>query len=261
MSTFPSKAPVRHTGVLSRVTHRWVQILVLWLVISFPILYLIHHFVEPRFEAFSTLRIEPVQRDMYAPKQEEIEYSLVTPFLATQSNLITCDRVLGDAITYPGISKLSAINELNDAKNDLRKMMTVEIVKDAFLIRVALGLSDGDQAAKIVNAVVQSYLAYNGEYKRSANRQLRANLVAQRDTFNNEIKEKQAELETVSQQGTVDAPIATLRLDPSGNENDSLEPVFSSVAEEQSQQVAAEIINIDLNLIKAQAILETTSNT
>ena len=97
--------------------------------------------------------------------------------------MITCDRVLGDAITYPEISKLTVIKEFNDAKNDLRKMMTVEIVKDAFLIRVALGLSDGNQAAKIVNAVVQSYLAYNSEYKRSANRQLRASLVEQDKSF------------------------------------------------------------------------------
>ena len=43
--------------------------------------------------------------------------------------------------------------------------MTVEIVKDAYLIRVALELADGNQAAAIVNAVVHSYLAYNSEYQ------------------------------------------------------------------------------------------------
>ena len=124
--------------------------------------------------------------------------------------MITCDRVLGDAITYPEIGKLTVIKEFTDAKNDLRKMMTVEIVKDAFLIRVALGLSDGNQAAQIVNAVVQSYLAYNGEYKRSANRQLRASLDEQEKKLKDEVKEKEAQLKALYAKGTVDA--ATSRL-------------------------------------------------
>ena len=52
-------------------------------------------------------------------------------------------------------------------------MMEVKPVKDAFLIRVALGLPDGRQAALIVNAVVNAYFAYSDEYKSSANENLR----------------------------------------------------------------------------------------
>ena len=42
--------------------------------------------------------------------------------------------------------------------------MTVEILKDALIIRVGLELADANQAATIVNAVVHAYLAYNGEH-------------------------------------------------------------------------------------------------
>ena len=57
--------------------------------------------------------------------------------------------------------------------------MVVEILKDAYLIRVALELPDPHQAAAIVNAVVRSYLTYNSEYQRGRNSTLRANLIAE----------------------------------------------------------------------------------
>ena len=71
------------------------------------------------------------------------------------------------------------INESDDPKADLRKIMVVEIVPDAYLIRVALELPDPNQAAAIVNAVVRSYLSYNSEYQRGRNSTLRANLIAE----------------------------------------------------------------------------------
>ena len=48
--------------------------------------------------------------------------------------------------------------------------MKVEIIEEAFLIRVALELPNAEHAATIVNAVVDSYLEYNKDFKRSANR-------------------------------------------------------------------------------------------
>ncbi len=217
---------------------------------------MIYNFIEPQFEAFSTLRIEPVQRSLYEANRQDSESS-DTPYLQTQVALITCDRVLGYAISDPEIANLTEIKAFRDPRNDLRSRLSVEIVPDTDLIRVALALPDGKQAASIVNAVVYSYLDFKQEFARSASSTLRANLVAQRDKLRNEIKEKQAELSTLWQKESVDAPIATLGLDPSGNENDSMKLEFSIVPEEQSQQVAAEIINVDLNRIKAQAILET----
>ena len=83
----------------------------------------------------------------------------MTPHLKTTAHLITSHRVLSDAILNPQIRDLNVIKELKDRVNDLRKMMEVKPVEDTFLIKVALGLPDGGQAALIVDAVVDAYFA------------------------------------------------------------------------------------------------------
>ena len=252
-----SSPQINSRALLRGLIRHWLLILLVWIGLSVPVVYLIHSYVEPTFEAFSILRIESVQHDIFAAaKQDLIESRPVTPYLTTQTNLITSDRVLGVAIADPKIIKLSVIKQLDDPKNDLRKMMTVEPVKDAFLIRVALALSDGNQAASIVNAVVDSYLTYNNEFKRSANSQLRASLVEQKDKLQNEVKETQAQLKDLYAKGTVDPVKSALSLDASGSANDATRPTFSSVTLEQSQTIADAMVKADLDLIKAQAILE-----
>ena len=113
--------------------------------------------------------------------------------MQTQVALITSDRVLGAAIANPEVVNLSTIKESDDPRTDLRENMAVEIVPNAYLIRVALELPDGNNAATIVNAVVHAYLVYNGEYTRSANSAFRQSLVSQLEKYRFAIREKRAE--------------------------------------------------------------------
>ena len=83
----------------------------------------------------------------------------------TQAALITTDRVLTTALSSPEIKNCAFITESDDSRADLRKKLVVEILPDAYLIRVALALPNGKEAAAIVNSVVSSYLAYNGDFK------------------------------------------------------------------------------------------------
>jgi uncharacterized protein involved in exopolysaccharide biosynthesis len=244
-------------GFLSRITRRWRRILFVWLVVSVPVLCLIYNFVEPTFEAFSILRIEPVQRSLYETNKQE-ESRNVIPYLQTQVSLITCDRVLGDAMRSYEIIDLPVIKSFDDPKNNLRKAMLVEIVKDTYLIRIALGLSDGNQAASIVNSVVTSYLAYNSEFKRSGNSALRASLVAQSDRLQNEVKERQDELRGIYAKGTVDPVKRNVSLNSSKNEDDPTKPIFTSVTMDEGQMIVEAMVKADLETIKARSILEAT---
>ncbi len=67
-------------------------------------------------------------------------------------------------------------------------------MKDAYLIRVGLELTDGNAAATIVNAVVHSFVAYNGDYRQSKNSNLRKSLLEQEGKFKKEISDKREEL-------------------------------------------------------------------
>ena len=252
LATAPT-SQVNSKTLLRGLARHWWQILLVWLVISIPVVYLIYLMVSPTFEAFSILSVTPASPRLYeATRSEAVDFRSITPYLQTQVNLMTSDRVLGVAIANPEVVNLSTIRESSDPRSDLRDDMSVEIVKDAYLIRVALALKDGNQAATIVNAVVNSYLAYNAEYRRGKNSTLRASLVAQLEKFKNEIDEKRALLKSLNQKGNV--TIATdVPLKPSNNTKDSLQPILPSITEGQAQMLAQQKISIQLEIFKLEA--------
>ena len=108
--------------LLRGLARHWWQILLVWLVLSVPVVYLIYLFVAPTFEAFSILSVTPASARLYdASRSENVDFRGVTPYLQTQVSLITSDRVLGAAITSPEVVNLSTITESDDPRADLRK--------------------------------------------------------------------------------------------------------------------------------------------
>ncbi|MFI5455144.1 MAG: GumC family protein [Isosphaerales bacterium] len=256
----PAAKPVPRTksrGIMHRLLARWWQILLLWVIVFLPLAFLITLLIQPTYEAFSILRVEPFPPKLFDPiRQDFPDPRFIKPYLQTQVNLITSDRVLTQAIANPLVVKLPVITESKDPRADLRKRLSVEIIDNAYLIRVALELADGNHAATIVDAVVQSYLIYNTEYERSANSTLKASLTAQLQILENEIKKKTGELAALYKKGTVE--VATPSLTPSvpKNNGDTTQPTFSAVTEEQVQRLVDEVVRTDLALIEAQAILD-----
>ena len=160
---------------------------------------------------------------------------------------------------------MNFIKESDDSRADLRKNLDVAIVKDAYMIRVALEIANGKEAATIVNAVVSSYLAYNGDFKRGENHKLRALLVTQREKIQNEIKIKRANLNSLTQKGTIGASRPILNANAAKNDDDpTLEPVFSSVTRAHMDKLADEMMSTDLELFKVEselAALESVART
>ncbi len=257
-SAKPDPNSPQRLGVLSRITDQLWQIILLWLVISMPIIYLIHQFVEPRFEAFSILRVTPTSWQLYEPSgSQHVDFRGGLPYLQTQIGLITSDRVLGPAIAEREVVNLSTIKNADDPREYLREHLKVEMVKDAYLIRVALELPDRNEATAIVNTVVQCYLLYNSEHQRSGNSTLRKSLSDHLEEYKKQIGEKRDELKGLYQKGTIVA-VPGISLNASGKVSDPTQPRLSTVTESQARRVADEIINSDLDLIKAQSILEVT---
>ena len=98
----------------------------------------------------------------------------VKPYLLTQVNLITSNSVLDAALADPAIRNLSMIRSSKDPKAELREEMRVEIVgENTYLIQVALAAKDPNQAAAIVNAVVDAYIEQHNRYHLNKNRSLK----------------------------------------------------------------------------------------
>jgi polysaccharide biosynthesis transport protein len=197
-NTAPDKIRRRSLGIISRITRRWWSIVLVWLALSLPALYLIHQLVEPTFEAVSILHIDPSPWTLREPS-ERIDFKGAELYVQAQIGVIMSDRVLAGATTRPEIANLRTIASAEDPRNFLREHMTVEIVKAPFLIRVALELGDKNEAAAIVNAVVHSYLEYCGEHQRIGNSSLRKALAYQLEKYDHQINEKRSELKKLYQ--------------------------------------------------------------
>ena len=109
LATAPT-AQINSKTLLRGLTRHWWLILLVWLCLSLPAMYLIHHLVEPTYEASSILRITPTSWTLYEPS-EQSDFKGAAPYLQTQVGLITSDRVLGAAIASPEVVNLSTITK------------------------------------------------------------------------------------------------------------------------------------------------------
>ena len=103
--------------------------------------------------------------------------------------------------------------------------------------------------------MVDSYLAYNGEFKRGENSKLRKSLAGSTRKDPERDQEKRDELKSLYRKSTVKVR----------HERDLTQRVWEGersrhdrhsapITEEQRQQIASEMVKTDLDLIKAQAI-------
>jgi uncharacterized protein involved in exopolysaccharide biosynthesis len=158
--------------------------------------------MAPPYQAFSLLRIEPSAPPLFGkvgPRDNETSMA----YIRTQTQLIKSDVVLSVAIANPLVSPLPLIRESDDPRNDLRENLSVEIVPDTYLIRVALKSQDATEAATIVNAVVASYKEHIEQSAQSYNRRLREGLERQERNLQMKVAEVQRDLKTLAQNSTV----------------------------------------------------------
>jgi polysaccharide biosynthesis transport protein len=252
-----SSPQINSRTLLRGLTRHWWKILVLWVCVAVPIILAIYRFVEPTYEAVSTLLVEPNQTNMYeAIRHQNADLRTVTPYLQTQKNLLTSDKVLNDALADSSISSLSVIKNSTDPNADLKKDLSVKIIDEAYLIRIALELPDGTQAAKIVNAVVKAYLLYHTKYQASVNSAQTEELTKHLKFIDDDLKKKQAELHAYLAKGTVEAPKATLNADALKHDGDGTEPMFNTATDKEIQRVVDEIVKTGLELAEFEASLK-----
>ena len=75
-----SSPQINSRTILRGLTRHWWQILLLWLLVSVPIVFAIYRFVEPTYEAFSILHIEPTQARLFEASQDDGESRSISIF-------------------------------------------------------------------------------------------------------------------------------------------------------------------------------------
>jgi polysaccharide biosynthesis transport protein len=255
----PNPTPQRQRrSILGRLAGHWWEILLLWLVVSTPLAYVIYLLIEPTYEAFSLLQVEPTKEMLFTISSQNLaDMRAYEPYLLTQVRLITSDRVLDAALsTDPRIAKLPMIKQSEDPKADLREQMVVGIVdENTYLIRVALASTDPEEAAMIVNAVVDAYMQMHTAYHRSANKALHQSLDDELDKLTGEILAKKTELKELERSAAIANNVMTRSI--AAKKDEVGIPSLDVVSEEQYARVIDRLIQADLELIGAQAKLET----
>ncbi len=241
--------------LLRGLIRNWWRILALWLVVSAPAMCLIWLFIQPTYEAFSLLRVEPSTLNLFAPSNNQDNTTTHLPYLQTQVQLIKSDQVLGMAVANEKVANLPSIKQSSDAKYDLNKDLTVENVQDAYLIRVALESKIPSEAATIVNAVVDAYKKHTESYAQSANRRLRESLDTERLSLEKKIAATQNELKDLVQKGNVAVPDAKEKEQVLNKTDDPTQPTFKNLGESLYQKTMAEMMDTELALIEAESKL------
>ena len=252
--------------LLRGLGRHWWRILLLWIVVSTPLAFLIYSFVPKTYEAFTIIQIEPTKESLFVQggQANGLSASAAQPYLETQVVLMTSDKVLDHAISLPATQTTRAINKFpmiansKDPKTDLRKELTVEILRNTFVIRVALASRDPEEAAAIVNAVVDSFMSEHTDYHRNANKTLTTSLNKELGQLNDQISEKKKELKALFGTGNVDPILAGNRLKSVAGKADEPEgqPTRNSVTEDQYNQATMTLLQTGMQILEAEADLE-----
>ncbi len=102
------EVPIRPQGLFRRLAGHWWQILLLWLLVCAPIVYAIQQLVEPTYEAFCTLQVEPTTIELFGEEKpgRVVPYAEVEPYLNTQALLLISDRVLNGAMSTGEVARI-----------------------------------------------------------------------------------------------------------------------------------------------------------
>lgn len=114
------------------------------------------YFLPVQYEAFALLRVASKPPAVLGGGRAAEDFGI---FKRTQVQLILSSAVLQGTLRDPAISKLSIVKaHEGDAVAWLKSRLTIDYPDDAEIMRVALSGPDPDEAAKIVDKVVDVYL-------------------------------------------------------------------------------------------------------
>ena len=132
-----------------------------------------------------------------------------------------------------------------------------KIVKDAYLIRVALELADGNPGRGNCQCSGSLVPTYNSEYQRGRNSTLRASLITEQGRIDKEIEVKRAELSKLVNKGHI-VPLLDLNNKIPKDDSEPLQPTFSKIPDGTQQRLADEMVNTDLEIIKIESDLSVS---
>ena len=221
-----------------------------------PLVYLVYVIIEPSYEAFSTLRIEPSKPELFGPSVRGTDSTGFQPYLETQRNLILTDRVLDAALADKAVANIPILKETDstDPKVDLRKKLLVTIIPGTYLIRVSYNSNDRNEAFAVVQAVVDAFIRQHREFNLGDTGLLKDQyegfIKAQRDV----LEIKKGDLLKLAALGNVEFPKPTLK--PKADDDETPQPSFEKLSINQYTQTNDKLLQTEMELMDLRSLLQ-----
>jgi succinoglycan biosynthesis transport protein ExoP len=251
-------SPVNSRLLWRGLARHWWHILLLWLVVSIPGVYLVYSVIEPTYDASSTLRIEP-SPELFGPSAKGVAPDF-GQYLETQRALILSNRVLEPAVWSikqdPGYqpSKFPVIRESNDPKADVRRRLGVSIVPNTYLIHVAFSSPSAIEAAEVVNQVVSAFDRENRLFNEGMNGVLKTNYEKYLDKLDIDLAKKRKDLKELAAKGHVEFSKPKLNeLKKNAEGEDAPQPAFETLAYDQYKRTTDLLLQTEIDLIDSES--------
>jgi len=142
---------------------RWVAALAVIVCLAAALTYLTQ--ATPIFTSTSRLYVE--QSGPKIMSEQEGVMTRSSTYLYTQAELLKSTPILGGAVDRPEVKRMKTLGKVDNPVGYFKNMLEVEVGKKDDIISVSLDSPYPEEAAQIVNAVVDSYVTYQASRKRS----------------------------------------------------------------------------------------------
>jgi len=190
--------------------------------------------VEPRYTSMSRIYIE---QNMPRILNSDMQYGKSSSYLYTQAELLRSTPVLAAAADAPANAQLESFRTADNRVGLLRQDLQVQVGKNDDIINVSIELPVPEDAAQIVNSVVDAYISKYAEERRTDSAEVLNILRNEKQRRDAELEERLQALETFRSQN------AALAVQV-GEEN---------VITKRFAALAAELDRVELSLLDAKA--------
>jgi succinoglycan biosynthesis transport protein ExoP len=166
---------------------RWIVLLALIVVLVAAFTYIFK--ATPIYTSTSRIYVEQTGPKIIT----EIEQGVMTQsknYLYTQAELLKSTPILAAALDKPGIRELKTFDRITNQIGYLKKTLDATVGKKDDIISLSFDSPDPVEAARLVNAVVDSYVTYHATRKRSTSAEVLKILQSEKVKRSQELSER-----------------------------------------------------------------------
>jgi capsular exopolysaccharide synthesis family protein len=179
------------------------------------------------------------------------------PYLETQRNLISTDRVLDEALADQAVQNYPILraSESTDPKFELRKRLIAGIIPGTYLIRVSYYSNNRSEAAAVVKAVVDAFIRQHRQFNLGDTDSLKTHYEGYVTEKRVELEKQKAELLKLAAKGNVD--FQKPKLSAKNDDDESPQPLFEKLSIDQYRRTNDQLLQTELDLMEVSSRLQT----